>query len=176
MTPAELQAKLDELLKLPAETEWVELKEAKTSFDSDDLGKYFVSLCNEANLKGELAAWLVFGVQDKPRKVIGTQYRPHRASLDSLKQEMAQHTTGRITFKDIHELLLPEGRVVLFEIPPAPQGMPVAWKGHFYGRDAHALGVAAERDVGLCPRGEDLRRGRKRGRRRGRLGRGGRGC
>ena len=50
MTPAELKAKLDELLKLPAETEWVEFKEAKTNFDSDDLGKYFVALCNEANL------------------------------------------------------------------------------------------------------------------------------
>jgi ATP-dependent DNA helicase RecG len=141
MTPAELKAKLDELLKLPAETEWVEFKETKTNFDSDDLGKYFVALCNEANLKGEPAGWLFFGVQDKPRKVIGTQYRPHRASLDSLKQETAQHTTGRITFKEIHELLLPEGRVVMFEIPPAPQGIPVAWKGHFYGRDAHALGA-----------------------------------
>ncbi len=141
MTPADLKARLDELLRLPAETEWVEFKEAKSNIDSDDLGKYFVALCNEANLKGEPAGWLVFGVQDKPRKIIGSQYRPHRASLDSLKQEVAQHTTGRVTFKEIHELLLPEGRVVMFEIPPAPQGIPVAWKGHFYGRDAHALGA-----------------------------------
>jgi ATP-dependent DNA helicase RecG len=29
----------------------------------------------------------------------------------------------------------------MFEIPPASQGIPVAWKGHFYGRDAHALGA-----------------------------------
>jgi ATP-dependent DNA helicase RecG len=29
----------------------------------------------------------------------------------------------------------------MFEIPPAPQGIPVAWKGHFYGRDGHALGA-----------------------------------
>jgi ATP-dependent DNA helicase RecG len=141
MTPADLQAKLGELLRLPAETEWVEFKEAKMNFDSDDLGKYFVALCNEANLKQEPAGWLVFGVQDKPRKVIGTQFRPGRASLDSLKQEIAQHTTGRLTFKEIHELLLPEGRVVMFEIPPAPQGIPIGWKGHFYGRDAHALGA-----------------------------------
>ena len=141
MTPADLKSKLDELLKLPAETEWVEFKEAKVNLDFDDLGKYFTGLCNEANLKGEPAAWLVLGIQDKPRKVIGTQYRPHRANLDSLKQETAQHTTGRITFKEIHELQLSEGRVVMFEIPPAPQGIPVAWKGHFYGRDAHALGA-----------------------------------
>jgi len=70
MTPADLKAKLDELLKLPAETEWVEFKGAKSNFDFDDLGKYFVALCNEANLKGEPAGWLVFGVQDKPRKVV----------------------------------------------------------------------------------------------------------
>ena len=44
MTPAELKANLDELLKLPAETEWVEFKGAKANFDSDDLGKYFVAL------------------------------------------------------------------------------------------------------------------------------------
>ncbi len=141
MTPADLKIKLDELLRLPAETEWVEFKEAKSNFDFDDLGKYFAALCNEANLKGEAAGWLVLGIQDKPRKVIGSQYRPHRANLDSLKQEIAQHTTGRISFKEIHELPLPEGRVVMFEIPPAPQGIPVAWKGHFYGRDAHALGA-----------------------------------
>jgi len=141
MTPAELKTKLDELLKLPAETEWVEFKEAKSNFDSDDLGKYFSALSNEANLKGEPAGWLVFGIQDRPRKVVGSQYRPQRAHLDSLKQETTQHTTGRITYKEIHELHLPEGRVVMFEIPPAPQGIPVAWKGHFYGRDAHALGA-----------------------------------
>ncbi|MHB9007153.1 MAG: RNA-binding domain-containing protein [Limisphaerales bacterium] len=141
MAPADLKAKLDELLRLPAETEWVEFKEAKSNLDSDDLGRYFVALGNEANLKGESAGWLVLGIQDKPRKVVGSQYRPHRASLDSLKQEIAQHTTGRVTFKEIHEVQLPEGRVVMLEIPPAPQGIPIAWKGHFYGRDGPALGA-----------------------------------
>ena len=52
MTPTELQRKFDELLLLPAETEWVEFKEAKTRFEFDDLGKYFSALSNEANLKG----------------------------------------------------------------------------------------------------------------------------
>lgn len=141
MRQADLKAKFDELLRLQDETEWVEFKEAKTNFDFDDLGKYFVALSNESNLKGEPAGWLVFGIQDKPRKVVGSTYRPNRPGLDSLKQEIAQHTTGRITFKEIHELNLPEGRIVMFEIAPAPQGIPVAWKGHYYGRDAQALGA-----------------------------------
>lgn len=38
MPSAKLKAKLDELLNLPAETEWVEFKEAKSGFDSDQLG------------------------------------------------------------------------------------------------------------------------------------------
>jgi len=64
MTHTELKPKLDELLRLPAETEWVEFKEAKSNLDSDDLGKYFAALCNEANLKDQPVGWLVFGVQD----------------------------------------------------------------------------------------------------------------
>ncbi len=34
---------------------------------------------------------------------------------------------------------LQEGRVVMFLIPAAPQGIPVAWEGHYYGRDAEDL-------------------------------------
>ena len=44
MTPAEVEAKLDELLKLPAETEWVEFKEAKGTFHFNELGQYFSAL------------------------------------------------------------------------------------------------------------------------------------
>lgn len=141
MTATELKVQLDRLLQLPAETEWVEFKEARSNFDSDDLGRYFAALSNEANLKAQPSAWLVLGIQDKPRKVVGSRYRPHRPDLDNLKLEIAQHTAGRITFREIHELELPEGRVILFEIPPAPSGIPMTWKNHFFGRDGHALGA-----------------------------------
>lgn len=141
MTASELQLQLDRLLQLPGETEWVEFKEARSNFDSDDLGRYFAALSNEANLKAQQTAWLVLGIQDKPRKIVGSQYRSHRPDLDNLKLEIAQHTAGRMTFREIHELKLPEGRVILFEIPPAPAGIPMTWKNHFYGRDGHALGA-----------------------------------
>jgi hypothetical protein len=58
MTPAQPQAKLDELRALPGETEWVELKHAERKYDLDDLGKYFSALINEANLKGQAFGWL----------------------------------------------------------------------------------------------------------------------
>jgi len=45
-----------------------------------------------------------------------------------------------MTFRNIHVLNDSAGRVILFEIPPALRGMPVAWKGHYYGRTGESLG------------------------------------
>lgn len=147
MTPAELDAKLTALLRLPAETEWVEFKEAKNNFDFDDLGRYFSALSNEANLKGQPWAWLVFGVKDRPRQIVGSNYRPTRPHLDSLKEEIANQTSNRLTFEEIHEVVRPEGRVVMFQIPPALRGVPTAWKGHYYGRDNEAIGPLSLHEI-----------------------------
>ena len=38
--------KLDHLLSLPHETEWLEWKQAKRNFHFDELGKYFSALSN----------------------------------------------------------------------------------------------------------------------------------
>ena len=73
MKTADSESTLHELLALPAETESVEFKEAKNNYDSDDLGRYLSALSNEANLKGQAAGWLVFGVTNKvPRQIVGT--------------------------------------------------------------------------------------------------------
>jgi len=139
MTKQELINKLHELRRLPAETEVFEFKEAKNGFDFAKLGKYFSALSNEANLKGRPYAWLIFGIKDKGRTIVGSRFRPGRKDLDSLKGELANKTTNRITFIEIHELCLPEGRVLMFQIPAAPKGIPIAFDGHYYGRDGEEL-------------------------------------
>ena len=139
MTGQELKIKLRQLQNLEAEDEIVEFKEAKTGYDSAKLGKYFSALSNEANLMKKEGAWLVFGIENKEHKVVGTKYRENRADLDKLKKELADKTSNHITFLEIYELNFPEGRVVLFQIPPAPKGMPVSYEGHFYGRDGESL-------------------------------------
>ena len=133
-----INAKLLALLALSAENEVVEFKEAKNGYDFTKLGKYFSALCNEANLKRQSAAWLVFGVNDQ-RQVVGSNFRLARKDLDSLKEEIANKTTNRITFIEIHEVEHTQGRVLLLEIPAAPKGLPVAFDGHYYGRDGAAL-------------------------------------
>jgi len=135
MNPA---VKLESLLALPSENEVVEFKEAKNGYDFTKLGKYFSALCNEANLKRRPSAWLVFGVHDR-KHVVGSNFRLARKDLDHLKEEIADKTTNRISFVEIHEVAHPKGRVLLLEIPAAPKGLPVAFEGHYYGRDGEAL-------------------------------------
>lgn len=138
-TQDELIRLLHSLLTLPAETEIVEFKKAENSFSDTDLGEYFSALSNEANLRGVAMGWLVFGVDNNTHKVLGTNYKPTRPSLDEMKKKVADQTTNRITFDDIYEVKYEGKRVVMFQIPAAPLGLPIAYKGHYYGRDNESL-------------------------------------
>ena len=149
----DLSAQLREMMDLPAETEWIEFKEAKTNFDFDDLGRYFSALSNEANLYGKPAGWLLFGITDRsPRKIVGSNYRLTSPGLDRLKEQIAQHTNHQMTFADVHELTVDGKRVVMFEIPPASRGIPATWKGVAYGRIHESLGPLALHEI------EEIRR------------------
>ncbi|MBE0475113.1 MAG: putative DNA binding domain-containing protein [Rhodoferax sp.] len=121
------------------EGEVVEFKRAGDGYSTSDIGKYFSALANEANLRDEEKAWLVFGVDNASRSVVGTNYRPEPERLHSLKMQISEGTEPSITLRDIHELQTAQGRVLLLEIPAAPQGMPIAWKGHYYARSGESL-------------------------------------
>jgi ATP-dependent DNA helicase RecG len=136
-----IKDKLQELLNQGFENELTEFKEAKTQYDFNKLGKYFSALSNEANLKNKSSAWLVFGIRDKDKHIVGSKFRTKGSDLQSLKAEIANHTTNRITFIEIYEVTTSNSRVVMFKIPPAPKGIPIAWKGHYYGRDGEAIAL-----------------------------------
>jgi len=138
MDQLQLQVCLDQLIA-DWENEVAEFKSVGDSYSTTDIGKYFSALSNEANLRGHERAWLVFGVDNKSRKIVGSSYREDRERLHSLKHQIAQNATPSITVREIHELQTQYGRAVLFEIPPAPRGMPVAWNGHYYARAGESL-------------------------------------
>ncbi len=121
------------------ETEVIEFKEANDNFKMDQIGKYFSALANEANLRSKEQAWLVFGVRDATRSIVGTDYRSESERLHSLKQQIGSDTEPSITFREIHELHHEKGRVVMMEVPAAPLGLPIAWKGHYYARAGSSL-------------------------------------
>jgi ATP-dependent DNA helicase RecG len=149
MDPAALRQKLTDLIAT-WENEVVEFKEASNDYDTDRIGRYFSALANEANLRDADAGWLVFGVNNKTREVVGTSYRPERERLDGLKHQIAQGADPSTTFRQIHEVDVDGKRVVMLEIPPAPRGIPIAWQGQTYaraGESVTALGFVKQDEI-----------------------------
>ena len=70
MTPADVRAKVDESLALPAETEWAEFKHNNTN--PQEMGEYLSALSNAAALAGRASGYVVWGVEDGTRRVVGT--------------------------------------------------------------------------------------------------------
>ncbi|MDN7494125.1 putative DNA binding domain-containing protein [Burkholderia gladioli] len=138
MTQPDLSQRLSSLIAT-WENEVAEFKQADNNYSTDEIGKYFSALANEANLRHTDGGWLVFGVSNKTRRVVGTDYRPQSERLQSLKMQIAENAEPRITFREIHELAHADGRVLMLEIPAAPQGIPIAWKGHYYARAGESL-------------------------------------
>lgn len=126
------------------ENEVVEFKEANNDYDKDKIGKYFSAISNEANLKGLQYGWLVFGVRNKGKKIVGTDYRDTKG-LETLKQEISLNTTGGISFVEVYEIYpLVDGeekRVIMFQVPAAATAIPTGWKDHYYGRNGESLGA-----------------------------------
>ena len=68
--PAKL---LDLLRSQPRESEWLEFK--LNQFEKDEVGKYVSGLANAAMLVEKQRAYLVFGIEDKTHRALGTTIR-----------------------------------------------------------------------------------------------------
>jgi ATP-dependent DNA helicase RecG len=102
VTLAELQAKLDELVRLPAETEWVEFKHNNDS--PQEIGEYLSAISNGAALHGRRTGYLMWGIEDGTHSVLGTAFRPKLAKKgnENLENWLLHQLNPRIDFT-IHE-------------------------------------------------------------------------
>ena len=128
------------------EYETVEFKEAKSSYDTDKIGRYFSALSNEANLKQQQYGWIVFGVseKDKLKHLVGTAYKKGDSSiLEKFKYEISRDTTNGMTFYEIVEIYPTvngkEYRVLMFKVPAAATGIPTDWRTNYYERSGESL-------------------------------------
>ncbi len=137
----EMEALLYDLIK-NWEDEVVEFKEAGNDYDKDKIGRYFSALSNEANLRSMQHGWLIFGVRNKSRQIVGTSYR-NEEGLKALKNEISQETSGSMSFIDIYEVYpTVDGkttRVIMFQIPAAITAVPTAWKNQEYAREGESI-------------------------------------
>ncbi len=139
MNEDQIKQKLNALLGSQCESELVEFKKAHDNFKFEKLGKYFSALSNEANIKNKDCGWLVFGIDDSNHSIVGTKYLSRQKQVEQVKNDIFNKMDPKISFSHIYELNIPEGRVLLFQIPAAPRGIPIAFEGHFYAREGESL-------------------------------------
>lgn len=110
------------------EGESVEFKEAKNSFEFDELAKYACAIANRGG------GYVVLGVTDKrPRQVVGTRAfeQPERT-----RTGLMDRLHLRI---DFHLLDGGGKRVLVFEVPSRPVGVPIQDKGIAWWREGDSL-------------------------------------
>lgn len=110
------------------ENEHLEFKEAKQQYDTTKLLRYCVALANEGG------GHLVLGVSDKrPRQVVGTQAFQNRGEITARILEALRMRV------DVQELQHPDGRVLVFAVPPRPAGTPLHHEGAYLMRAGEDL-------------------------------------
>ncbi|MDI6762921.1 MAG: putative DNA binding domain-containing protein [Thermodesulfobacteriota bacterium] len=119
MDQASLIALLNRLRHEPVETEWLEFKSSHS--DAQHLGEYLSALANSACIHGKARGYIVFGVENKSRQVVGTAFQPQREKGKGNQDLLLWLTQGMQpnTGFECHEFEVEGGRVVLFEVIPA---------------------------------------------------------
>lgn len=123
--------KLDELLELPHELEHVEFK--VNNDNPEQLGEYISALGNTALLLDRSEAYLVFGIKDGSKEIVGTKFKPYEEKVSNqalsmwLNQKLKPHVEYVFDIVNIEEK-----RIVILSIR-CPQS-PVSFNGVRYIR------------------------------------------
>src|SRR3990167_2914804 len=123
MTPDELSHLIKNLTS-HGESEWVEFKYNKA--DSEQIGEYISALSNSAALHRQPRGYIIWGVDDGTRQIVGTKFSPKKkkiggegkAANQELESWLINHLIPGIEVI-FHEGLVEEVPVVVFEIQAA---------------------------------------------------------
>lgn len=131
-TTERLVALVDDLLRQPAESEWLEFK--RNNRDPRMIGTLISALSNAARLADRDRAYVAWGVADEPHAVVGTIFQPSSDKVGNQPLEMwlAQRLNPSPAFKFL-SVPHPQGPVVLLDIS-ANSSLPVQFDGKAYIR------------------------------------------
>jgi predicted HTH transcriptional regulator len=132
MTPAQLSALLLELLSLPHESEWVEWKHNNER--PEMIGETLSALANSAALCNQDSGYMIWGIEDGTRQIVGTSFKPRQAKKgnEELENWLIRSLHPQLHLK-IHEWQHQGPTLVLFEVPRATVS-PVSFQGEEFIR------------------------------------------
>lgn len=130
MSERELNILLSELRSFPNETEWLEFKVN----NDEEIGEYISALSNAACIHDKPYGYIVFGIDDKTHRIVGTNFNPNRKGKgnEDLIPWVSRLLSPRIHF-EIFTINHDDGKVVLFKIK-ATSNTPVSFQGTAFVR------------------------------------------
>ena len=133
MNEQQLKELLNELVKQPSESEWIEFKLNFHSFD--EIGERISALSNGACLHNKPFGYLVFGVEDTTHIIKGTTFKPklHKKGNEGLEHWLATRLNPRIDFI-VHEFDYDATRHISMFVIPATKNQPVEFVNQAYIR------------------------------------------
>ena len=118
---------INELRTYPTEMSWLEFKSNQN--DRNRIGKMVSALSNAARLDGKETAFLVWGIEDGSRNVIGTTFNPFSRKIGNQVFELwLRNQLSPSPAFHFRMVAHPDGTVVLLEIPAATLA-PTAFEG-----------------------------------------------
>lgn len=123
---------VNELCKLPHETEWVEFKE--NNANPEMIGSDIAALSNGAALNGKGKAYLIWGIADETHGVVGTTFVPGASKRggEMLENWLLRGISPQVNFA-FRAVEIDGKTIVVLEIDPTLQH-PVAFRGERYIR------------------------------------------
>ncbi len=130
--PEYLTSLVRELCKLPAETEWVEFKH--NFADPSEIGEYASALSNSAAFVDKAHGYLVWGVEDKTHRLLGTTFEAGglKVGNEDFENWLSRALSPKINFH-FEEVEVDGKSLVLLEIERATKS-PVQFQGQEYIR------------------------------------------
>jgi ATP-dependent DNA helicase RecG len=125
LNPARLFAIVEDLRRHKAEANWFEFKANNTN--PERIALTVSGLANGARLADRETAYMIWGIEDLGRGVVGTDFKPDVETVGNqgLQMWLAQKLDPCPNLQ-FQELLHPDGRLVVLEIPAATSS-PIAF-------------------------------------------------
>jgi ATP-dependent DNA helicase RecG len=131
-SPSYVHDLINELIRLPHETEWVEFKHNYA--EPEEIGEYISALSNAATLANKQFSYMLWGIDNNTHALIGTGFAPAtaRKGNEELVPWLLRMLAPRIDFH-FETIVMNQQRIVILHIPRAAQ-QPVSFQGKEYIR------------------------------------------
>jgi len=133
MNQKQLIELINELVKQPQESEWVEIK--LNYHSANEIGERLSALSNGACIHNQPFGYLVFGVEDKTHHIKGTSFnaKKQKKGNENIEHWLAIRLNPRIDF-EIYEFSYDDARHISIFVIPATKTQPVEFMHQSYIR------------------------------------------